>query len=472
MPSGTDVHFYKVSFVDSLHGWVCGYSPGGIGGFVYSTSDGGLTWVEQLHIPDTIFFDIDFIDLSNGWVVGKGGIWTTSDGGSTWIKQYGEITDYLMGVCFVDSLHGWVVGQTVPPASSHSIILATSDGGTTWIEQGPHIIVNNFPVKFTDVFFLDLMQGWIVGSNGIILRTSDGGSTWTQITSGRTELLAALSFTDQHHGWIVGDFTIIATNDGGDTWVTQSSEVIDRLRDVCFIDPFHGWTVGWPYAHAKPTILSYNPPVLADFKDEVVEASENTVYFIYPDYQGVKPPGIGYASLSDWTATGFIIGMCSNKQIEVTDTNSTIIDTNTGMIKVNNSTIVLFGGPLVNAPVNYYETNRIAPLYWQSISGTYYWFLNNSTRIEETAMLFSDMAAGHQDMFMIETFTDSLDNRIFIIYGYGWKGTFAGGKFFKFVIYPDIESYTDSFYVFKWTDNNSNGFVDLDEIITTPVVSG
>jgi hypothetical protein len=77
-----------------------------------------------------------------------------------------------------------------------------------------------------------------------------------------------------------------------------------------------------------------------------------------------------------------------------------------------------------------------------------------------------------QDMFVMESFIDSAGNKVFILYGYGWKGTFAAGQFFKFVVYPNIESYTDSYYVFKWIDNDSDGFVDLDEIDTTPIVSG
>ncbi|MFC1506248.1 hypothetical protein ACFLQ6_04160, partial [Thermoproteota archaeon] len=211
---------------------------------------------------------------------------------------------------------------------------------------------------------------------------------------------------------------------------------------------------------------------IQQFSSEVIETSVNDVCFVYPDYQGVKPPNVGYAALSDWTSIGFIIGMCSNSQNETLDTDSMIVDTGTGMIILDNSTIILFGGPLVNAPVNYYETNRIAPLYWQNIGGTYYWYVANGTRIDETGMPFSQIAAGNQDMFVVESFLDCSDNKIFTIYGYGWKGTFAGGKFFKFVVYPDIDSYTDSFYVFKWTDDNSDGFVDLDEIDTTPIVSG
>lgn len=87
-------------------------------------------------------------------------------------------------------------------------------------------------------------------------------------------------------------------------------------------------------------------------------------------------------------------------------------------------------------------------------------------------MPFSQILAGNQDMFVVESFIDNSGNNIFIVYGYGWKATFAGGKFFKFIIYPNIENYTGSYYVFEWIDLNGDEFVDLNEINTTPVISG
>jgi hypothetical protein len=211
---------------------------------------------------------------------------------------------------------------------------------------------------------------------------------------------------------------------------------------------------------------------LSDISSLIIDAAQDTVCFIYPDYSGSKPPGVGHAALSDWTATGFIIGMCSNSQNETTDTDVSIIDSSNGMVILNDGIMVLFGGPLVNSAVNYYEVNRVAPLYWRSVGGIYYWYTANGTRLDATAMPFSQIASGTQDMFVIETFMDSSDNQVYIVYGYGWKGTFAGGKFFKFEIFPSISSYTDSYYVFRWTDDDVDGFVDLDEIDTTPVVEG
>jgi hypothetical protein len=198
---------------------------------------------------------------------------------------------------------------------------------------------------------------------------------------------------------------------------------------------------------------------------------ESDTYFIYPDCEGDKPLGVNYAALSDWTSMGYIVGMCENRQCEVTDTNSVTIDPNTGQPQLQNKTIVLGGGPLVNATMNYYEDRRLAPLYWTNTGGVNYWYRADGTRLDETALSYTQIDQG-QDMFVIESFIDEVGNRVLAIYGYGWKGTFAGGKFFKFEICPNIANFTDSYYIYKWVDTNGDGFVNLDEINTTPIVQG
>jgi photosystem II stability/assembly factor-like uncharacterized protein len=66
----------------------------------------------------------------------------------------------------------------------------TTDGGATWAPQ-------NLPtpsVAFLGVDFIDLQNGWSVGSGGGIWRTSNGGTTWTQQASGTTQLLFSVQF--------------------------------------------------------------------------------------------------------------------------------------------------------------------------------------------------------------------------------------------------------------------------------------
>ena len=43
--------------------------------------------------------------------------------------------------------------------------------------------------------------------------------------------------------------------------------------------------------------------------------------------------------------------------------------------------------------------------------------------------------------------------------GFGWKGTYAAGKFFHTTIYPNLASYNISWIIVKWQDTNGDSFV-------------
>ena len=107
----------------------------------------------------------------------------------------------------------------------------------------------------------------------------------------------------------------------------------------------------------------------------------------------------------------------------------------------------------MHACVRYYETQRIAPVYCGVEGSTIYWYTKAGVKIPETALSTSVFDVGyayHQDMFVVEFFLDSDGNTVFVIYGYGWKGSFAAGKFFKSTIYPNISSYTHGYYIYLW----------------------
>jgi hypothetical protein len=140
----------------------------------------------------------------------------------------------------------------------------------------------------------------------------------------------------------------------------------------------------------------------------------------------------------------------------------------TGAPMFNDKAIVVSGGPLVSVLVKYYETNKIAPVYYKVDDGKRYWFLSNGTRIDETGL----NPSSNGDMFVVEHFLDPMGNTVLIIYGYTGKGTFAGARFFKTVIYGNIRDYSHSYYVFHWVDANNDSFPDMNEIDPTPVVYG
>lgn len=85
------------------------------------------------------------------------------------------------------------------------------------------------------------------GDRGHILYSDDGGTRWMQAKVPTRQLLTAVYFADDKHGWAVGhDALILATNDGGETWSRQyeNREGEVPLLDVWFENPQHGFATG------------------------------------------------------------------------------------------------------------------------------------------------------------------------------------------------------------------------------------
>ena len=104
--------------------------------------------------------------------------------------------------------------------------------------------------ELRSVSFTDSSHGWATSSGGTILATTDGGAHWVTQTSGTTSA-DCVRFVDAAHGWAVGvDGTILATTDGGAHWVAQTSGTNEQLVSVSFTDSLHGWAAGsgWPDA--------------------------------------------------------------------------------------------------------------------------------------------------------------------------------------------------------------------------------
>ncbi|NIL16539.1 hypothetical protein HBJ59_08950 [Pseudomonas sp. AN3A02] len=86
-----------------------------------------------------------------------------------------------------------------------------------------------------------------VGDRGHILYSDDQGATWSQAKVPTRQLLTAVFFADDKHGWAVGhDAQILATTDGGLTWTQQFQDLKREapLLDVWFKDASNGFAVG------------------------------------------------------------------------------------------------------------------------------------------------------------------------------------------------------------------------------------
>lgn len=115
------------------------------------------------------------------------------------------------------------------------------------------------------VYFTDPQTGWVAGDDGTILHTTDGGQSWQHQDSSTSSTLLDMFFLDRNRGWIVGNGALILrTTDGGNTWETQESPVNTNLNTVHFFtDDFTGESSGWIVGcHSE---VSGWPPVLTSY---------------------------------------------------------------------------------------------------------------------------------------------------------------------------------------------------------------
>jgi hypothetical protein len=190
----------------------------------------------------------------------------------------------------------------------------------------------------------------------------------------------------------------------------------------------------------------------------------NDVRMVYPSDITPKPLGCVAAMVSDWTASAFIYTKLT-ATVEGIDTDSTFVNQATGRpVGAAGTSIVSFGGPVVNPIVAYAENGATpsddrAPLKFYANAGTFYFQRQDGTSITD-ANLPASVINNNQDMFLIEVYRDGNGRYIMLCYGFGWKGTYAAGKYFDAEIYPNLAYCNYAWIIVKWDDTNANGFVN------------
>ena len=227
--SETTYSLFNVSFINPNNGITVGEF-----GTILSTTDGGVSWIQETSGTGNFLRGISFIDVNTGIAVGyEGTILKTTDGGTSWTSQISGTLNNLYGVCFTDVNFGIAVGR--------NIILRTINGGITWEGQPSSSLYS--------ISLVDENYGTAVGDG--IIRTTDGGITWTpQPHNLIAPTFWGVSFTDANNGTIVGfegnsgGSRILKTTNGGTTWYGQTSLIYNTLFNVCFTDINNGTIVG------------------------------------------------------------------------------------------------------------------------------------------------------------------------------------------------------------------------------------
>ena len=176
---GTDAEFRDIQFLDAQNGWMVGGVGVSVpGGILARTRDGGLTWEYRTGIlgkrsgsHSVDMNAVHFIDTLHGTIAAESGtIVRTEDGGASWEKVYpvGPIYAHHRDIDFIDATRGWIIGRRG--------VLRTEDGGTTWQK-----IDEDLESAGEAIDMIDERRGWMVGKFGQVWSTADGGITWESV---------------------------------------------------------------------------------------------------------------------------------------------------------------------------------------------------------------------------------------------------------------------------------------------------
>lgn len=252
IPSPTTANLKSCTFLSATLGWIITDTA------VYKTTDGGVTWVEQVVpvVPDNdvrVFNSVHFISDTVG-IIGCGNtlspefnpaslstiLWT-NNGGTTWeYKDLGAADESVNDAKLVNASIAYAIGKA-------GKCKKTVDGGLTWIpcnfQVSPQSNSYKMAVVTPDVvYFGGLDYGFF--SFGTFGSTLDGGLNW-DILNVTSFSMRAISFSSIQTGFLGGGFgTILGTTDGGASWVTETVDAPDsNIFDISFANATLGWAV-------------------------------------------------------------------------------------------------------------------------------------------------------------------------------------------------------------------------------------
>lgn len=245
-----------ISAIDYNTAWVPLYTENAMGGVLVKTTDGGATWTVQttaaFSAPDGFPNVVHFWNANDGFCMGdpNGGyfeIYTTTDGGTTWVRTpQANIPAQLSGEWGVVGYYS-VVGDNVWFGTNKGRVYKSTDKGLTWA-----VYATGFAATvFTDVRFLDANHGIALdrGQNttGAKRETFDGGATWALINQTGTVYKEGFS-------WVPGlANTCVATGsdqalpgvaysiDGAHSWTEFNGTAGTQFLFTKWVDNSHGW---------------------------------------------------------------------------------------------------------------------------------------------------------------------------------------------------------------------------------------
>ena len=265
------------------------YYFGGVGGGVWKTANGGITWepifdsqpissigaisVAQSN-PSVIYVGTGEADFRSNLTYGNG-VYKSTDGGASW-KNIGLVASQHISRIAIDPQNPDMVfvaamGSAYGPGAERGVFRST-DGGATWQkvlfkdENTGAIDIQLDPDNPKNVWAAlvhDQRPPWSayppVTTNGAIYKSTDGGTEWKPVTGGglpegdwgRVGLAVARGTHSQRIYALIDtkDGGVFKSDDGGQTWAHTSKDPrLGRLWyfGEIYVDPKNADTVYIP----------------------------------------------------------------------------------------------------------------------------------------------------------------------------------------------------------------------------------
>jgi photosystem II stability/assembly factor-like uncharacterized protein len=202
LPPGANDYYPELNgvfFRDAQVGWAVGGTVGGRG-VVLRTDDGGRMWGQGADVLTGHLTDVYFPEIRNGWITSDSGfIYASTDGGLTWRPEYRAPAGIRAVHAIGDQV--WAVGD--------GGLIVRRDSGTWKSARGPVRRTLNA------VVFVSADSGWAAGTDGTVLRSTDGGLSWQVVPPVEGVDLYDLASAPQGRVWAVGAGGMVLRSDDG-----------------------------------------------------------------------------------------------------------------------------------------------------------------------------------------------------------------------------------------------------------------
>ena len=450
-PYGNNDYGYAVAVDGSGNVYVTGAITG-YGGDVallkFNSTDGTVLWQKEWSPTNTEGSDYGWdvaVDGSGNNIYVTGSMWMAdgyyelvllkfdSSGGLVWQETWGGAYDD----------HGRGVG--VDPSGNVYVT-----GWTNSFGAGGYDVVL---LKFESTGNLIWQKTW--GSTGddvgYGVALDFGGAYFTGYTSGATRTLSNAYGNVASTSWT----PLVPTSTLGTPTLVLGTPT---------------FTLGTPlgsetYAGDKDVfLLRFSTASVSDLAGFTSSPTNSTLLVIgdlLNNPHGTKPAGVNFQIGRDMTPLGFVYGMMTNVQDTMFDTNAAINATSGRPLSSIPQTLIFsIGGPGINSVSHYYETTSNAldraPIRFSMNATHYIWTRRNGTEVFAAWRSSCSVPPGTNDVFVIQVLRDADGRLVAIMYGTHYTGTWAAAVYFKFVVYPNISGFADSFYIVSWIDTNGD----------------